>query len=119
MITGLKIFCRTDRGACPSARCLSPIPLLATANRRLGRVGSPQKFKMDIHTKVRGRFCSWRIATRAAADPADWQRMHQEAEQLQFGARLGAELGQKNLLVRVVLWDLEKDTHQRDRKCPP
>jgi hypothetical protein len=29
----------------------------------------------------------WRIATRAAADPADWQRMHQEAEQLQAGAR--------------------------------
>jgi hypothetical protein len=28
-----------------------------------------------------------RIATRAAADPADWQRMHQEAEQLQSGAR--------------------------------
>jgi len=30
----------------------------------------------------------WRIATRAAGDPADWQRMHQEAEQLQSGARL-------------------------------
>jgi transcriptional regulator with XRE-family HTH domain len=30
---------------------------------------------------------SWRIAIRAAADPADWQRMHQEAEQLQSGAR--------------------------------
>ncbi len=29
-----------------------------------------------------------RIATRAAADPAGWQRMHQEAEQLQSGARL-------------------------------
>ena len=29
----------------------------------------------------------WRIATRAAADPADWQRMHQEAEQFQSGAR--------------------------------
>ena len=29
----------------------------------------------------------WRIATRAAADPADWQRMHQEAEQLRSGAR--------------------------------
>ena len=29
----------------------------------------------------------WRIATQAAADPADWQRMHQEAEQLQSGAR--------------------------------
>jgi hypothetical protein len=29
----------------------------------------------------------WRIATRAAADPADWQRMHQEADQLQSGAR--------------------------------
>jgi hypothetical protein len=29
----------------------------------------------------------WRIATRAAADPAGWQRMHQEAEQLQSGAR--------------------------------
>ncbi|WP_055483774.1 DUF6247 family protein [Sphaerimonospora mesophila] len=29
----------------------------------------------------------WRIATRAAADPADWQRMHREAEQLQSGAR--------------------------------
>ena len=28
----------------------------------------------------------WRIATRAAADPADWQRMQQEAEQLQSGA---------------------------------
>jgi hypothetical protein len=28
-----------------------------------------------------------RIATRAAADPADWQRMHQEAEQLRSGAR--------------------------------
>ena len=29
----------------------------------------------------------WRIATRAAADPADWQRMHQEADQLRSGAR--------------------------------
>ncbi|MEU0569267.1 DUF6247 family protein [Nonomuraea sp. NPDC005983] len=29
----------------------------------------------------------WRIATRAAADPADWQHMHEEAEQLQSGAR--------------------------------
>jgi hypothetical protein len=29
----------------------------------------------------------WHIATRAAADPADWQRMHQEADQLQSGAR--------------------------------
>ena len=29
----------------------------------------------------------WRIATRAATDPADWQRMHQESEQLQSGAR--------------------------------
>lgn len=29
----------------------------------------------------------WRIATRAAADPADRQRMHQEADQLQSGAR--------------------------------
>jgi hypothetical protein len=29
----------------------------------------------------------WRIATRAVADPADWQRMHQEANQLESGAR--------------------------------
>lgn len=29
----------------------------------------------------------WRMATRAAADPADWERMHDEAEQLQSGAR--------------------------------
>ena len=29
----------------------------------------------------------WRIATRAATDPADWQRMHQEASQLQSGVR--------------------------------
>ena len=29
----------------------------------------------------------WRIATRAATDPADWQRMHHEASQLQSGAR--------------------------------
>ena len=29
----------------------------------------------------------WRIATRATVDPADWQRMHREAEQLQSGAR--------------------------------
>ena len=29
----------------------------------------------------------WRIATRATADPADWQRMRQEAEQFQSGAR--------------------------------
>jgi hypothetical protein len=28
-----------------------------------------------------------RIATRAAADPADWQRMHREAGQLESGAR--------------------------------
>jgi Family of unknown function (DUF6247) len=28
----------------------------------------------------------WRIATRAAADPADWRRMQREAEQLQSGA---------------------------------
>jgi hypothetical protein len=27
----------------------------------------------------------WRIATRAAADPADWQRMHLEADHLQSG----------------------------------
>lgn len=29
----------------------------------------------------------WRIATRAAVDPTDWQHMHQEAEQLRSGAR--------------------------------
>lgn len=29
----------------------------------------------------------WRIATRAIGDPGDWQRMHQEAEELQSGAR--------------------------------
>lgn len=29
----------------------------------------------------------WRIATRAAADLADWQHMHREAEQFQSGAR--------------------------------
>jgi hypothetical protein len=29
----------------------------------------------------------WRIATRAAADPAGWQRMHEEADQIQSGAR--------------------------------
>lgn len=29
----------------------------------------------------------WRIATRAATDPGDWQRMHQEADQAQSGAR--------------------------------
>lgn len=29
----------------------------------------------------------WRIATRVAADPEDWQRMHDEAEQLVSGAR--------------------------------
>ena len=29
----------------------------------------------------------WRIATRAATDPADWHRMHHEAEQLQSGTR--------------------------------
>jgi hypothetical protein len=29
----------------------------------------------------------WRIATRAATDPADWQRMHQEADQFESGAR--------------------------------
>jgi hypothetical protein len=29
----------------------------------------------------------WRIATRATADPADWQRMHQEAHDFQSGAR--------------------------------
>ena len=29
----------------------------------------------------------WRIATRATADLADWQRMRQEAEQFQSGAR--------------------------------
>jgi hypothetical protein len=29
----------------------------------------------------------WRIATRAAADPTGWQRMHQEADHLQSGAR--------------------------------
>lgn len=29
----------------------------------------------------------WRIATRVATDLADWQRMHDEAEQLQSGAR--------------------------------
>jgi hypothetical protein len=44
----------------------------------------------------------WRIATRAVADPADWQRMHQEAEQLQSGARsvgstLAEVLGRRGL----------------------
>jgi hypothetical protein len=29
----------------------------------------------------------WRIASRAAADPGDWQRMHQEGDQLESGAR--------------------------------
>ena len=29
----------------------------------------------------------WRIATRAAGDPVGWQRMHQEAEQLESGRR--------------------------------
>ncbi|GII79388.1 hypothetical protein Sru01_43700 [Sphaerisporangium rufum] len=29
----------------------------------------------------------WRIATRATTDPADWQRMHREADQLQSGVR--------------------------------
>jgi Family of unknown function (DUF6247) len=29
----------------------------------------------------------WRIATRAAADPADWQHSHNEACQLQSGSR--------------------------------
>jgi Family of unknown function (DUF6247) len=29
----------------------------------------------------------WRIAIRAATDPADWQRMHQEAKQFQSGTR--------------------------------
>ena len=29
----------------------------------------------------------WRIAARAAADPADWERMHQEAGEVQSGAR--------------------------------
>lgn len=29
----------------------------------------------------------WRIATRAARDPADWQRLHEEAEQIQSGTR--------------------------------
>jgi hypothetical protein len=46
----------------------------------------------------------WRIATRAAADPADWQRMHQEAEQLQSGARpagstLAEVLGRRGVLL--------------------
>ncbi|GAB2483859.1 DUF6247 family protein [Streptosporangium sandarakinum] len=29
----------------------------------------------------------WHIAVRAAADPADWQRMHTEAEQIRSGRR--------------------------------
>ena len=29
----------------------------------------------------------WRIATRASADPGDWQRMLQEADQVQSGGR--------------------------------
>jgi len=29
----------------------------------------------------------WRIVTRAAADAAGWQRMHEEADQIQSGAR--------------------------------
>ncbi|MFE3455103.1 DUF6247 family protein [Nonomuraea sp. NPDC059194] len=29
----------------------------------------------------------WRIATRAAQDPGDWQRMHEEAQEIQSGAR--------------------------------
>jgi hypothetical protein len=37
----------------------------------------------------------WRIAVRAAADPADWEFMHREAEQLQSGARApGATLAE-------------------------
>ena len=44
----------------------------------------------------------WRIATRTAADPADWQRMHQEADQLQSGTRppgpsLAEVLGRRGL----------------------
>lgn len=30
----------------------------------------------------------WRIATRAARDPRDWQRMHQEAEEIRSGRRV-------------------------------
>ncbi|HEX2820130.1 MAG TPA: hypothetical protein VHO07_08195 [Streptosporangiaceae bacterium] len=41
--------------------------------------------------KLRDRHCQWagwrRIATRPAADPAGWQRMRQEADQLHSGAR--------------------------------
>ena len=29
----------------------------------------------------------WRVATRAARDPAGWRRMHEEAAQIQSGAR--------------------------------
>jgi hypothetical protein len=29
----------------------------------------------------------WRIATRAARDPQDWQRLHQEAEEIASGRR--------------------------------
>jgi hypothetical protein len=29
----------------------------------------------------------WRIATRAARDPQDWQRMHKEAEEIRSGRR--------------------------------
>src|SRR4051812_21155177 len=29
----------------------------------------------------------WRIATRAAADPASWQRMHDQAHQIEFGSQ--------------------------------
>ncbi|GGO01169.1 hypothetical protein GCM10010116_02050 [Microbispora rosea subsp. aerata] len=29
----------------------------------------------------------WRIATRAAQDPQDWQRMHEEAKQIESGKR--------------------------------
>ena len=39
----------------------------------------------------------WRIATRAAADPADWQRMHQEAEQFSAGPTLAEVLGRRGV----------------------
>jgi hypothetical protein len=56
-----------------------PLPLRARSNHP-----APVVDVAALDDFLSGR---WRIATRAVTDPADWQRMHQEAGQLKSGTR--------------------------------
>lgn len=46
----------------------------------------------------------WRIVTRAARDPADWRRLHEEVEQIQSGTRPRGPTLAEVLARRVRFW---------------